>query len=138
MNPDLIVDLAQALRNGMAPESKFRLSYKKEERKQELIENLAENYVIDKDKAKAKIVTGHYKNDKTGQEFNYALEAVIAPRIDIGSESAGEIEIIGNINSSPSIDGGEKYFNDNYDWFDKNRELIIVNKYQRNFTRVWI
>src|SRR5437867_8160353 len=101
--PRLIVDLSQALRNGMAPESKFRLPYKKEERAQELIENLAENYAIDKRKAKAKIVTGHYKNDKTGQEFNYALEVVIAPRTDIGSECAGKIEIIANINSSPSI-----------------------------------
>jgi hypothetical protein len=122
--PSLIVELSQALRNGMAPESKFKLPYKKEEREQELIENIAENYAIDTNKAKAKVVTGHYKNDKSEQEFNYALEVVIAPRTDIGGESAGEIEIIGNINSSPSIDGGHKYFDGAYNWFDKKHKMI--------------
>ena len=40
--PSLIPELSKALRNGIAPESKFKLPYKKEEREQELIENLAE------------------------------------------------------------------------------------------------
>lgn len=122
--PNSIPELSKALRKAMAPESKFKLPYKKEEREQELIENLAENCDIDLKKAKAKIVTGHYKNDKTGQEFNYALEVALAPRTDIGSESAGKIEIIGNINSSPAIDGGHKYFDGAYNWFDKKYKMI--------------
>jgi len=122
--PSLIVELSRALRNGMAPESRFKLPYKKEEREQELVENIAENYAIDTNKAKAKVVTGHYKNDKSEQEFNYALEVVIAPRTDISGESAGEIKIIGNINSSPSIDGGHKYFDGEYKWFDKKHKMI--------------
>jgi len=124
-NPKSIPELSKALRNSMAPESKFKLSYKKKEREQELIENLAENYAIDLNKATAKVVTGHYKNNKTGQEFNYALEVALAPRTDIGSESAGKIEIIGNINSSPAIDGGHKYFDGAYNWLDKKHKMII-------------
>lgn len=123
-DPILIAKLSEALRNGMAPESKFRLPYKKEDREQELIGNLADNYSIDVKKAKARVVTGHHNNEKTGQEFNYALEVVIAPRTDIGSECAGQIEIIGNINSTPSIDGGAKYFNGAYNWFDKKHRMI--------------
>jgi hypothetical protein len=105
----LIQEVFRALRAGMQPESKFKLPYKKESREQELIENIAENYKIDTKKAKAKVITQHYK-DEEGREFNYALEVVIAPRTDIGSEHAGEVEFIGNINDTPSIDGGEKYF----------------------------
>lgn len=123
-DPRLIVDLTSALRNGMAPESRFRLPYKTQDREQELIQNLANNYAIDIKKAKAKIVTRHYRDERTGQEFNYALEVIIAPRTDIGPQNAGEIEIIGNVNSSPSIDGGEKYFDGAYNWEDKKHDVI--------------
>ncbi|MFZ0510159.1 MAG: hypothetical protein WAM14_01020 [Candidatus Nitrosopolaris sp.] len=86
----------------------------------ELIENIAENYEIDKERTQAKIVTGHYKDEDTGREFNYSLEAVIAPRKDKDFQNAGEVEIIGNINSTPSIDGGEQYFQGgDYRWTDK-------------------
>ena len=67
--PRLIRDLAEALRNGMEPQSQFKLPYKKAEREQELIEDLAMNYQIDRKRATAKIVTGHYKNENTKQEF---------------------------------------------------------------------
>lgn len=73
-NPSSILDLSNALRAGMKPESKFKLPYKKEQREQELIDNISENYAIDKSKAKAKIVTGHHKDQNTGQEFNYHLK----------------------------------------------------------------
>ena len=104
----------------MQPESKFKLPYKKAYREKELIDSIAENYEIDTKKAQAKVVTGHYDGDGT-QVFNYALEVVIAPRKDIGVSHAGEVEFIGNINSTPSIDGGAGYFsNGNYLWFDRN------------------
>lgn len=122
--PDKIVALSEALRNGMAPESKFKLPYKKEDREQELIKSLGENYAIDVQKAKAKVVTGHYKNDKTRQEFNYAIEVAIAPRNSISIRYAGNIEIIGNVNLTPSIDGGESYFDGAYFWLDKNHKPI--------------
>jgi 5S rRNA maturation endonuclease (ribonuclease M5) len=122
--PDLIVKLSKALRAGMKSESKFKLPYNKEERELELIENIAENYAIDTNKAKAKVVTGHYKDDNTGQEFNYALEVVLAPRTDMGVRDAGRIDIIGNVNSTPSIDGGEKYFDGSYAWQDKKHKWI--------------
>ncbi len=124
--PSLILELNKALRNGMAPESRFKLPFKIVERQEELIENLAENYNIDIEKAKAKVVTGHYENDKTGQEFNYALEVVIAPSTALGHEYAGNISIIGNINSTPSIEGGQDYFTgDNaYNWVDKKGKSI--------------
>ena len=114
--PSLIQEVFRALRSGMQPESKFKLPYKKESREQELIENIAENYNIDTEKAKAKVITQHYK-DEDGREFNYALEVVIAPRTDIGSENAGEVKFIGNINDTPSIDGGEKYFENTHNDF---------------------
>jgi len=122
----LIVELDNALRKGMEPESRFKLPYKITERKPELLENIAETFHIDANRAQVKIVTGHYENDRTGQVFNYMLEVVMAPRADLGSDNAGTIRIIGNINSTPSIHGGEDYFTGNnaYSWSDKNNKLI--------------
>jgi len=122
-NPQLINELWEDLHK-MVAESKYKLPYNKEERQAELIENLAENYHINKTQAQAKVVTGHHKNEDTGQEFNYALEVVVAPRKDKGVENAGEIEIIGNVNSTPAIDGGEGYFyGGNYNWDHKGQRL---------------
>ena len=80
--PRLIIDLAEALRNGMEPQSQFKLPYKITEREQELIEDWHMNYRIDRKRADAKIVTGYYKNESTRQEFPYYLEAVMAPKSD--------------------------------------------------------
>ena len=120
--PNLIRELAEALRNGMEPESQFKLPYRLAERQEELIEDLATNYSIDISRAVAKIVTGHYKNEQTKQEFNYCLETVMAPRTDVGNEASGMIDIIGNINSSLSTNYGQTYFdasNHVYQWYDK-------------------
>ncbi|HEY1247731.1 MAG TPA: hypothetical protein VGE97_01965, partial [Nitrososphaera sp.] len=123
-NPKLIGELDKALRHGMPPESRFHLPYRIEERKKELIDNIAELYPVDRSgaKARAKIVTRHYKGPAGYQQFNYCLEAVMAPRTDAGDEKAGEVEILGNINSSPSIDGGARYFDSaagvGYYWTD--------------------
>jgi len=126
-NPELIRELYKALRK-MAPESRYKLPYNKEDREKELIENIGEVYDVDKEHAEAKVVTGHYSNEDTGQEFNYALEVVVAPRKDKGVESAGEAEIIGNINSTPSIDGGEGYFQGGrFEWTHKDELLTQSN-----------
>ena len=79
-NPQLIRELYNALRTGMQPESKFRLPYNRKAREIQLVQGLARNYKIDIEKAKAKIVIGHYDNDY--QAFNYALEVAIAPTTD--------------------------------------------------------
>jgi hypothetical protein len=118
-DPTLIGELYEGLRK-MKPQSTYKLPYKKEDRKVELIENIAENYNIDKEHTQAKVVTRHHKDGDTGGEFNYLLEVVIAPRKDRDIQYAGEVEIIGNINSTPSIDGGEQYFQaGDYRWTDK-------------------
>jgi hypothetical protein len=125
-DPRLIAEIYEALRK-MQPQSKYKLPYKKEDRQVELIENIAENYNIDKEHTQAKIVTGHHKDEDTGREFNYSLEVVIAPRKDKDFQNAGEVEIIGNINSTPSIDGGEQYFQGgDYRWTDKKGNHISI------------
>ena len=122
-NSQSIQELYNTLREGMQPESKPRLPYKKAEREAELIENLAENYDIDVKKAKAKIITGQY-NDGI-HAFNYIIEVVAAPKRNTSVEHAGEVEFVGNINSTPSIDGGEGYFQDmDFRWTDKKGEPV--------------
>src|SRR5215472_11103726 len=78
-DPALIGELYEGFRK-MQPQSQYKLSYKKEDRQVELIENIAENYDIDKEHTQAKVVTGHHKEEDTGREFNYSVEVVIAPR----------------------------------------------------------
>jgi hypothetical protein len=117
--PSFIGEIYEGLKK-MKPQSKYKLSYKKEDRQVELIENIAKNYNIDKEHTQAKIVTGHHKNEDTGREFNFLLEVVVAPRKDKDFQNSGEVEIIGNINSTSSIDGEEQYFQGgNYRWTDK-------------------
>jgi hypothetical protein len=118
-DPGLIGELYEGFKN-MQPQSKYKLPYKKEDRQVELIENIAENYNIDKEHTQAKVVARHHKDGDTGREFNYSLEVVVAPRQNQNLQNAGEVEIIGNINSTPSIDGGEQYFQcGDYKWTDK-------------------
>jgi hypothetical protein len=118
-DPSLIGEIYEGLKK-MKPQSKYKLPYEKEDRQLELIENVAENYNIDKEHTEAKIVTTHHKDEDTGREFNYSIEVVMAPRKDKDFQNAGQVEIIGNINSTPSIDGGEQYFQGgNYRWIDK-------------------
>jgi len=122
---NLMQEFSKVLTSGMQPESKYRLPYKKAEREKELIESVAEVYDIDKSKAQSKVVTGHYKDPDSAQEFNYAIEVAVAPRKDLNIEKhAGEVEFIGNINSTPSIDGGEGYFTGGLFRFkDRNGEI---------------
>jgi hypothetical protein len=106
-SPQLIQQLYEELRDTskMASPTKFKLQIKKAVRELELKQNLAQDYDIDLDRAKAKVVTGCYEGD--GVVFPYAIEAVIAPRKDWKYRyRPGDLEFIGYINDSPAIDGG--------------------------------
>jgi hypothetical protein len=121
-DPKLIAEVYQALRHGMQPESKYKLPYDKEERQKEIVDSIAESYEIDRKNTQCKVVTGCYKDDKTGQQFPYAVEVAIAPRKDLGVEDAGEVTLIGSVNDTPAIDGGERYFQSDqyaYKWTDR-------------------
>jgi hypothetical protein len=119
-NAEEIQVLYTALRNGMQSQSKFRLPYKRKARELEIIRDIAEEYDIDKDRARARVITGHH-DDGGARAFNYAIEIAVAPRkgIDQNVRDAGKVEFIGNINDTPSIDGGQGYFSGgNYQWVD--------------------
>jgi hypothetical protein len=125
-SPQLIQQLYEELRDTskMAAPTKFKLPYKKAAHELELKQNLAQHYDIDKERAHAKVVTGHYDGD--GIVFPYAIETVIAPVKEWRAKGIkpGYIKFIGYINDSPAIDGGEKYFSDgNYVWYNKKGEL---------------
>jgi hypothetical protein len=124
-DPKLIVEIYQALIDGMQPETKYKLPYDKEERQKEIVDNIAEVFDIDRKNTQCKIVTAIYKDDKTGQQFPYAVEIAIAPRKDLGFENAGEVTFIGSVNDTPAIDGGERYFQSDlyvYKWTDRRGE----------------
>jgi hypothetical protein len=117
----------------MLPESKFKLPYRysRKEREQELIDNLAGIYSIDRSRAHARVVTGTYREVDSGPEekplrvFNYALEVAIAPRKDLDQRHAGQITIIGGVNDSIAVEGGESYFSGGrYEWTDKQGYLV--------------
>ena len=61
-SPVLIQELYETLRKRMQPESRYKLPYNKAERQKQLIDNIAENYAIDKEKAQAKVITGHHND----------------------------------------------------------------------------
>jgi len=124
-DPKLIAEVYHALRDGMQPESKYKLLYDKEERQKEIVDSIAESYDIDRNNTQCKVVTGYYKDDKTGQQFPYAVEIAIAPRKDLGVDDAGEVTFIGSVNDTPAIDGGERYFQSDqyaYKWTDRRGE----------------
>ena len=120
-DPHLIEQLYKELRAGMPAPTKFKLPYRKAVREQELKQSLVENFDIDVDRAKAKVVTGCYDGD--GVIFPYAIEAAIAPRNYWRyAYEPGSLEFIGYVNDSPAIDGGEKYFAggpNTYSWVNK-------------------
>jgi hypothetical protein len=119
-NEEEIQALYKALRNGMQPESKFKLPYRRKARELEIIRDIAEEYDIDIDRAQARVITRHY-NDGGARAFNYAIEIAVAPRKGIGQNvgDAGKVDFIGNVNDTPSIDGGEGYFSGgSYQWVD--------------------
>ena len=103
----LMAQVREALQK-MPAESKYKLPYDKEQRQQEIIDNIAEIFPIDKKNTQCKIITGCYKDDKTGQQFPFAVELAIAPRKDLGVKNAGEVTFIGCVNDTPGIDGGER------------------------------
>jgi hypothetical protein len=124
-DPKLIAEIYRALRDDTKPESKYKLPYDKEERQKEIVDNIAEVYNIDRENTQCKVVTGIYRDDKTGQQFPYAVEIAIAPRKDLSVDNAGEVTFIGSVNDTPAIDGGERYFQSDlyvYKWTDRRGE----------------
>lgn len=125
-SPQLIHQFYEELRDTskMTAPTKFKLPYKKAVRELELKQSLAQHDDLDKERAYAKVVTGHYDGD--GIVFPFAIETAIAPikKWRAKGIEPGHIEFIGYINDSPAIDGGEKYFSDgNYSWHNKKGEL---------------
>ena len=119
-NSGLVLELLNT-RAEIEPESKFNLGCKPKERELQLIDKFTETYIIDKKKAKAKVVLGHFDN-RPNQYFTYALEIVIAPIADLSADYAGQIKIIDCVNDDASSDGGGAYFADGYYvWTDKKR-----------------
>jgi hypothetical protein len=135
-NSHLILELFEVFRKRMQPESRSKLPFNKKEREQELILDIVAKYnrdahKIDIENARAKVVTGHYPPhsiniDNNTQVFNYWLEVVIAPLASKDEiENAGRVKFIGNINGTPSIDGGERYFQGGeYHWTNKQGHLM--------------
>lgn len=111
--------LFETLRSVMQPESKLKISTKeREEREAEIVENIADIYNIDIQKAVAKTITNQHRDKDDLRVFNYTLEVVIAP-LNMEVSYAGKLIILGNINDSMGIDGGEKSFEGTYHWYDK-------------------
>ncbi len=122
-NTEKIRYLFTELRARMQPESP-KLPYNKKARERELIQDLAQNYEIDVNEARAKVVIytwpSEHEHDRfSSQIFNPIIEVAIAPR-RTRQYGVSQIEIIGSINSVPGIDGGETYFQGgHYVWMDK-------------------
>lgn len=120
--PEQIEELYNSLRNGMQPQSKLALPYTSmAERGQELIDNIAGLYNVNKHKAKYRIIKGHY--DDGTLNYHYVFEIAAAPYNDPSIEDGGHFDFIGSINSSPSTDDGHGYFQGGgYVWTDKKRK----------------
>jgi hypothetical protein len=125
-NPHQIKQVYDALRHGMQPMSKLSLPYTKEERRQELIDNLAATHNIVKSKAKCRVVKGHYNaGTRANSElnFHYVFEIVAAPYRDESGCPDGHVDFIGMVNNRPSgIDDGAGFFTGapgTYKWHDK-------------------
>jgi len=88
-----------------------------------LIDNLAGQYNINRDKAKYKIVNGYY--DDGVVNYPYVFEIAAAPYEDSYLSQGGQFDFIGSINSSISADDGHGYSQGgNYSWLDKKAGYI--------------
>jgi hypothetical protein len=58
---ELIEQIYRALKK-MRPETIYKLPYDKKEREKEIIDNIAESFVIDKKNAHCKILTGYHRD----------------------------------------------------------------------------
>jgi hypothetical protein len=119
---ELIEQIYRALKK-MRPETTYKLPYDKKEREKEIIDNIAESFVIDKKNAHCKILTGYHRDGE--RQFPYAIEMALAPLKYSDVSRAGYVKFIGSVNDTPAIDGGEKYFQSDqyaYRWIDKKGE----------------
>ena len=120
-SPGLIMELWKS-REGMKPEATFKLGCKPKVRERQLINSLNEIYKIDTERARAKVVIGHYSDSQ--QTFIFAIEVAAAPRSDLDANHAGEIEIIDCINDLASPNGGGAYFDGgDYQWTGEKGKL---------------
>jgi hypothetical protein len=135
--PELINKVHTLLRDEtkMQYPSKFKLPYKKSEREEELKQIINEQYDIDVEKAKVKIVdTGHWNDGYI--KFNFALEVLIAPKhIPVDLWNAGTYTFLGAINDDVSDDGGISYFSGgNYSWTENSKRYSWSEKEERDLT----
>ena len=132
-NPELIEGVYYGLRNNMQPPSKFQLPYNcsKVERQREILEQIVDycqdkDDAINQDKAVCKIITGQYSGDGV-RVFGYAIEVAAAPYKNYTLQDGGRVDLIGCINSTPSIDGGESYFQGgHYEWIDNTKDEMLM------------
>jgi hypothetical protein len=120
-NPELVAELYNSLKKGMAPLSKISLPYGSiAERGQQLIDNIASFDNVDISKARYKIIKGHHDGD--GLSYHYMFEIAAAPYTDPNIQNGGFVVFIGAINNAPSVDDGHGYFEGaNYSWMDKKK-----------------
>ena len=132
-NPELIEGVYYGLRNNMQPPSKFQLPYNcsKVERQREILEQIVDycqdkDDAINQDKAVCKIITGEYSDGV--RVFGYAIEVAAAPYKNYTlQQDGGRVDLIGCINSTPSIDGGESYFQGgHYEWIDNTKDEMLM------------
>jgi hypothetical protein len=110
----------------MRPETLYKLPHDKKEREEEVIDNIAESFVIDKKNAHCKILTGYHRDGE--RQFPYAIEIALAPLKYSDVSKAGYVKFIGSVNDTPAIDGGEKYFQSDqyaYRWIDKKGDHAV-------------
>jgi hypothetical protein len=69
IDEDEIVSLFKSFRAGTESIANFKVEWKKEEHARELIENLAENYAIDTDSVRWKIITNFHQDSDTSCTF---------------------------------------------------------------------
>src|SRR5215469_15184791 len=122
---ELIEQIYRALKK-MRPETRYKLPYDKKEREKEIIDNIAESFVIDKKNAHCKLLTGYHRDVE--RQFPYAIELALAPLKNSDVSNAGYVKFIGSVNDTPAIDGGEKYFQSDqnaYRWIYKKGEHAV-------------
>jgi len=107
----------------MRSETIYKLPYDKKEREKEVIDNIAESFIIDEKNAHCKILTGCHRDGE--RQFPYVIEIALALMKYSGDSNAGYVKLIGSVNDTPAVDWGEKYFQSDqyaYKWIDKKGE----------------
>ena len=91
---ELIEQIYRALKK-MRPKTIYKLPYDKKEREKEIIDNIAESFMIDKKNAHCKILTGYNRDGE--RQFPYAIEIALAPLKYSDVSQAGYVKFIGSV-----------------------------------------